>query len=57
MMTNYTRKGPRKQFQKYVTLNIKQKTYDDMVEVSNKNEETMSDLMRRAIQKEIERSK
>ena len=57
MMTDYNNKGPRKQFHKYVTLNMKEQMYQDMVKVSNDKEETMSDLMRRAIGKEIERNK
>ena len=58
MLTEYKTKlkGTRKQFQKFVTLNMKTKMYTDMVNVSNKNDETMSDLMRRAISKEIERN-
>jgi len=57
MLTNYAKKGPRKKFQKYVTLNMKEDMYNDMLNVSDKNDETMSDLMRRAIAKEIERNK
>lgn len=57
MMTNYARKGPRKKFEKYVTLNMKEEMYQDMYSISEKNDECMSDLMRRAIAKEIERNK
>ena len=57
MLTEYKTKGPRKQFQKYVTLNMKEQMYQDMVGVSNKNDETMADFMRRAIGKEVERNK
>ncbi len=56
MLTDYKHKGPRKQYSKYVTLNMKEKMYQDMVTTSIKKDETMSDLMRRAIGKEIERS-
>ena len=57
MLTEYNTKGPRKKFTKYVTLNIMKKTYDDMYEISDNNNETMSEFMRRAITKEIERNK
>jgi len=62
MLTEYTtknggtRRGVRKRFNKYVTLNMTEDAYKNMVMVSNKNSETMSSLMRRAISKEIERN-
>ena len=57
MLTEYeTKTGPRKQFHKFVTLNMKKHMYNDVVRISNKNEETMSDFMRRSIQKEVERN-
>lgn len=57
MQTNYRNKGPRKQFDKMVNLNVKQKMYDDLCNVADKEEVTLSDVMRRAIAKELERSK
>ena len=57
MQTQYRNKGPRKQFDKMINLNVKNKMYNDLCDVADKEEKTMSDIMRRAIQKEIERSK
>lgn len=48
----------RKRFEKYVTLNIKDKMHEDMKKHINRKEaETMSDFMRTSIQKEIEKRK
>lgn len=55
MLTNYKHKGPRKRFQKYVTLNMKEQMYQDLLKVANDDDETMSDVMRTAIKKELER--
>ena len=58
MITDYkTKKGVRKQFDKYITLNMKEIMYADLVKFSNKNGETMSDFIRRAVGKEISISK
>jgi len=57
VITDYKNKGPGKRFGKYINLNITERMYKDLNEVSSKNEETMAELMRRGIAKEIERSK
>ena len=57
MITDYKNKGPGKRFGKYINLNITERMYKDLNEASSKNEETMAELMRRGIAKEIERSK
>ena len=55
MIKEYKNKGPRKRFHKHLTLNMKEKMYQDLLKVAEKDDETMSDVARTAIKKEIER--
>ena len=57
MLTGYeTKCGPRKKYTKYVTLNMKSDMHKSMILNANKNDETISDFIRRSVKKEIERN-
>jgi FixJ family two-component response regulator len=51
------KRGPRKKFKSYLSLNLEEQMYQNLVKLSEKNNETMSEIVRRALNKEIERGR
>ena len=58
MITNYKNKrGPKKRFGKFITLNVKERMYSDLLKAAEESDsdECMSDIARLGIKKELER--
>ena len=51
-----TSKGRKKRYTKYLTLNIKEEMDAGIRKIATKNDELISDVVRRAISKELERN-